>query len=70
MAPRVDQDNARLAGSRRLEPERAVKGEDVLSKCLPFRIGAFDSGDHAWFGHGAGTRPILAHMTAPVLFSR
>jgi nucleotide-binding universal stress UspA family protein len=32
-------------------------------------IGAFDSGDHAWFGHGAGTRAILAHMTAPVLFS-
>ena len=32
-------------------------------------IGAFDSGQHAWFGHGAGTRAILAHMTAPVLFS-
>ena len=32
-------------------------------------IGAFDSGDHAWFGHGAGTRAILTHMTAPVLFS-
>jgi nucleotide-binding universal stress UspA family protein len=32
-------------------------------------IGAFDSGNHAWFGHGAGTRAILAHMTAPVLFS-
>jgi nucleotide-binding universal stress UspA family protein len=32
-------------------------------------IGAFDSGDHAWFGLGAGARAILAHMTAPVLFS-
>jgi len=32
-------------------------------------IGAFDSGDHAWFGHGASTRAIRAHMTAPVLFS-
>jgi nucleotide-binding universal stress UspA family protein len=32
-------------------------------------IGAFDSGDHAWFGHGTGTRAILAQMTAPVLFS-
>jgi len=32
-------------------------------------IGAFDSGTHALFGHGAGTRHILAHMTAPVLFS-
>jgi nucleotide-binding universal stress UspA family protein len=32
-------------------------------------IGAFDQGTHALFGHGAGTRHILAHMTAPVLFS-
>ena len=32
-------------------------------------IGAFNSGNHAWFGHGAGTRAILAQMTAPVLFS-
>jgi nucleotide-binding universal stress UspA family protein len=32
-------------------------------------IGAFDSGTHALFGHGDGTRHILAHMTAPVLFS-
>ena len=32
-------------------------------------IGAFDSGAHTLFGHGAGTRHILAHMTAPVLFS-
>ena len=32
-------------------------------------IGAFDLGQHAWFGHGAGTRAILAQMTAPVLFS-
>ncbi len=32
-------------------------------------IGAFDAGAHALFGHGAGTRYILAHMTAPVLFS-
>jgi nucleotide-binding universal stress UspA family protein len=32
-------------------------------------IGAFDAGTHALFGHGAGTRFILAHMTAPVLFS-
>jgi nucleotide-binding universal stress UspA family protein len=32
-------------------------------------IGAFDSGASALFGHGAGTRHILAHMTAPVLFS-
>jgi len=32
-------------------------------------IGAFDSGVHALFGHGAGTRNVLAHMTAPVLFS-
>jgi nucleotide-binding universal stress UspA family protein len=32
-------------------------------------IGAFDSGVHALFGHGAGTRAVLAHMTAPVLFS-
>ncbi len=32
-------------------------------------IGAFDAGTHALFGHGGGTRYILAHMTAPVLFS-
>jgi len=32
-------------------------------------IGAFDHGTQALFGHGAGTRHILAHMTAPVLFS-
>jgi hypothetical protein len=32
-------------------------------------IGAFDQGTQALFGHGAGTRHILAHMTAPVLFS-
>jgi nucleotide-binding universal stress UspA family protein len=32
-------------------------------------IGAFDSGVSALFGHGSGTRHILAHMTAPVLFS-
>jgi nucleotide-binding universal stress UspA family protein len=32
-------------------------------------MGAFDSGMHALLGHGAGTRHILAHMTAPVLFS-
>ena len=32
-------------------------------------IGAFDSGTHTLLGHGAGTRHILAHMTAPVLFS-
>lgn len=32
-------------------------------------IGAFDSGMHTLFGHGAGTRNVLAHMTAPVLFS-
>jgi nucleotide-binding universal stress UspA family protein len=32
-------------------------------------IGAFDSGAHVLFGHGAGTRHILAHMTAPILFS-
>ncbi len=32
-------------------------------------IGAFDQGTQALFGHGAGTRYILAHMTAPVLFS-
>ncbi len=32
-------------------------------------IGAFDQGTHAFFRHGAGTRYILAHMTAPVLFS-
>jgi nucleotide-binding universal stress UspA family protein len=32
-------------------------------------IGAFDAGTHALFGHGSGTRYILEHMTAPVLFS-
>ncbi len=32
-------------------------------------IGAFDSGANILFGHGASTRHILAHMTAPVLFS-
>jgi hypothetical protein len=32
-------------------------------------IGAFDSSVHALFGHGSGTRNVLAHMTAPVLFS-
>jgi nucleotide-binding universal stress UspA family protein len=32
-------------------------------------IGAFDQGTHALFGHGVGTRHILAHMTTPVLFS-
>lgn len=32
-------------------------------------IGAFDAGTQALFGHGAGTRYILAHMTAPVLFA-
>jgi len=32
-------------------------------------IGAFDSGVHAMLGHGGGTRNVLAHMTAPVLFS-
>ena len=32
-------------------------------------IGAFNSGANILFGHGAGTRHILAHMTAPVLFS-
>jgi nucleotide-binding universal stress UspA family protein len=32
-------------------------------------IGAFDAGTNALFGHGSGTRHILAHMTAPVLFS-
>jgi nucleotide-binding universal stress UspA family protein len=32
-------------------------------------IGAFDQGAHALFGHGAGTRHILAHMTTPVLLS-
>ncbi len=32
-------------------------------------IGAFDHGTQALFGHGAGTRHILAHMTTPVLFS-
>ena len=31
-------------------------------------IGAFDAGSHGLFGQGAGTRYILAHMTAPVLF--
>ena len=38
-------------------------GADLLA------IGAFDAGTSALFGHGAGTRHILAHMTAPVLFS-
>ena len=38
-------------------------GADVIA------IGAFDHGTQSLFGHGAGTRPILAHMTAPVLFS-
>jgi nucleotide-binding universal stress UspA family protein len=32
-------------------------------------IGAFDQGTQALFGHGAGTRHILQHMTTPVLFS-
>ncbi len=32
-------------------------------------IGAFEQGTHSIFGHGVGTRHILAHMTAPVLFS-
>ncbi len=32
-------------------------------------IGAFDQGTQTLLGHGAGTRHILAHMTAPVLFS-
>jgi nucleotide-binding universal stress UspA family protein len=32
-------------------------------------IGAFDSGARSLFGHGSGTPDILAHMTAPVLFS-
>ncbi|HVP99116.1 MAG TPA: hypothetical protein VMS87_07675, partial [Roseiarcus sp.] len=32
-------------------------------------IGAFDSGTQQLFGHGAGTRHILAHMTTPILFS-
>ena len=32
-------------------------------------IGAFDAGTQALFGHGAGTRYMLAHMTAPVLFA-
>ena len=32
-------------------------------------IGAFNSSVHALFGHGSGTRNVLAHMTAPVLFS-
>ena len=32
-------------------------------------IGAFDHGTQSLLGHGAGTRHILAHMTAPVLFS-
>jgi len=31
--------------------------------------GAFDAGVNALFGHGAGTRHLLAHMTAPTLFS-
>jgi nucleotide-binding universal stress UspA family protein len=32
-------------------------------------IGAFDAGWRVLFGHGSGTPQILAHMTAPVLFS-
>lgn len=32
-------------------------------------IGAFDAGTHALLGRGAGTRYMLAHMTAPVLFA-
>jgi nucleotide-binding universal stress UspA family protein len=32
-------------------------------------IGAFDAGWRLLFGHGSGTPQILAHMTAPVLFS-
>ncbi len=32
-------------------------------------IGGFDHGTQSLLGHGAGTRHILAHMTAPVLFS-
>ena len=32
-------------------------------------IGAFDQGTRALFGHGTGTRHILAHMTTPILFS-
>jgi len=32
-------------------------------------IGAFDAGWRFLFGHGSGTPHILAHMTAPVLFS-
>ena len=32
-------------------------------------IGAFDRGTQPLLGQGAGTRHILAHMTAPVLFS-
>jgi nucleotide-binding universal stress UspA family protein len=32
-------------------------------------IGAFDQGTQTLLGHGGGTRHILAHMTAPVLFS-
>lgn len=32
-------------------------------------IGAFDHGGQPLLGHGGGTRHILAHMTAPVLFS-
>jgi nucleotide-binding universal stress UspA family protein len=32
-------------------------------------IGAFDTGWRILFGHGSGTPQILAHMTAPVLFS-
>ncbi len=31
--------------------------------------GAFDSGAQSLFGHGGGTRHLLAHMTTPVLFS-
>src|SRR5208337_3035887 len=33
-------------------------------------IGAFDQGTQSLLGHGAGTRHILAHMTAPVLCHR
>ncbi len=32
-------------------------------------IGAFDAGWRFFFGHGSGTPQILAHLTAPVLFS-
>ena len=31
--------------------------------------GAFNSGAQSLFGHGGGTRHLLAHMTTPVLFS-